>query len=288
MDCRLREFLVKPRQSLVAVAIVCGLAVVSLHAQDSPGEAARRTNLDQVLDLYVRDGLVYYRALKADRRRLDGYVSGLASASIASASRDEQVAFWLNAYNAIVLKTIVDHYPIGRRSNEYPAGSIRQIPGAFERLSHQIAGKAMTLDQIEQTTLAAFNDPRVFMALGRGANGSGRLRSEAYAPDLLERQLAEAAAECTNHAHCVNVDPANGRMQVSSIFSWRSKEFSEAYAEKAPAVFASRSPMERAVLALVEPRLTSIEKEFLSKNQFKVEFVPFDWSLNDLTGRGGR
>jgi hypothetical protein len=251
-------------------------------------EAAPRRNLDEILDLYVRDGLVYYRALKGDRRRLDAYVSGLSGASIASASREEQIAFWLNAYNAIVLRTVIDHYPAPRRSNDYPAGSIRQVPGAFERIRHQVAGKTLTLDQIEQTILPGFNDPRVFLALGRGAVGSGRLRSEAYVPQSLEQQLAEAAAECTSHAHCVNVDPAGGRMQVSSIFSWRSKEFAAAYGDKALAVFASRSPVERAVLALVEPKLTSIEKAFLARNEFKVEFVPFDWSLNDLTGRGGR
>jgi hypothetical protein len=261
--------------------------LASPNAQ-SGAEEARRRNLDEILDLYVRDGLVYYRALKGDRRRLDTYVSGLSGASIASASREEQIAFWLNAYNALILRTVIDHYPAPRRSKDYPAGSIRQVPGAFEGTRHQVAGKTLTLDQIEQTILPAFNDPRVFLALGRGAVGSGRLRSEAYAPDSLEQQLAEAAAECTSHAHCVNVDPAAGRMLVSSIFSWRSKEFAAAYADKALPVFSSRSAVERAVLALVEPKLTSIEKAFLARNEFKVEFVPFDWSLNDLTGRGGR
>ena len=64
------------------------------------------------------------------------------------------MAFWLNAYNALVLKTVVDHYPIPQRSSEYPARSIRQIPGAFERTAHRVAGRTVTLDQIEQTILA--------------------------------------------------------------------------------------------------------------------------------------
>jgi hypothetical protein len=272
---------------LVVWALVLGFATAGAGAQDST-DAARRGNLDQVLDLYVRDGLVYYRALKGDRRRLDSYVSGLGSASLASASRDAQIAFWLNAYNALVLRTVIDHYPTPRRSSEYPAASIRQVPGAFETIRHQVAGKSLTLDQIEQTILTGFNDPRVFLALGRGAVGSGRLRSEAYSPESLERQLAEAASECVTHAHCVSVDQATNRLSVSSIFSWRSKEFSSAYAEKASATFATRSPVERAVLAFLEPKLTSIEKDFLSKNAFKVEFSKFDWTLNDLTGRGGR
>ena len=77
-------------------------------------------------------------------------------------------------------------------------------------------------------------------------------------------------------------------MAVSSVFSWRSKEFSAAYSEKAAPAFGTRSPIERAVLAFVGPKLTIIEKDFLARNEFKVEFSKFDWSLNDLTGRGGR
>ena len=87
---------------------------------------------DEILDLYVRDGFVYYRALKAERAKLDNYLAALASASVDSSSNDQQVAFWLNAYNALVLRTVVDHYPIARRTGEYPQHSIRQIPGAFD------------------------------------------------------------------------------------------------------------------------------------------------------------
>jgi hypothetical protein len=267
--------------------IVCVLAVLALaspQAQDGQADSRRR-NLDQVLDLYVRDGLVYYRALKSDRRLLDGYVSALGDVSLASAGRTEQMAFWLNAYNALVLRTVIDHYPAARRSNEYPARSIRQVPGAFETMKHRVAGQSLTLDQIEQTILPGFSDPRLFLALGRGAVGSGRLRSEAYDPSTIERQLSEAASECVTHAQCMVIDTGANRMAVSSVFSWRAKEFAAAYADKAPQTFSARSPIERAVIAFVEPRLTGIEKAFLSKNDFKVEFSRFDWSLNDLTGR---
>jgi hypothetical protein len=266
--------------------LAIGLLVATPLAQES--EATRRRNLDQVLDLYVRDGLVYYRALKSDRRRLDSYVATLANVPIGSASHNEQVAFWLNAYNALVLRTVIDHYPIAQRSREYPPRSIRQIPGAFETAKHQVGGKSLTLDQIEQTVLAGFGDPRVFLALGRGAVGSGRLRSEAYAPETVDQQLAEVASECVSHVQCVTVDRLGNKVLISSIFSWRSKEFSAAYAEKARRAFGARSPIERAAIAFIEPKLTNTEKEFLEKNDFKVEFSPFDWSLNDLTGRGGR
>src|SRR5438105_1864844 len=130
---------------LLVIVIIHG-APIAPRAQDSD---ARRKVYDELLDLNVRDGLVYYRVLKSERSRLDGYVTSLAAVSLDSASRQEQIAFWLNAYNAIVLQTVVEHYPIAQRTRTYPANSIRQIPGAFETLTHRVAGRTLTLDQIE-------------------------------------------------------------------------------------------------------------------------------------------
>jgi hypothetical protein len=270
---------------LLMTVVAIAAAVAAVDAQSGVPEP-RRQAYDELLDLNVRDGFVYYRVLKSERGRLDGYVGSLASVDVDSLPRNEQIAFWLNAYNAIVLQTVVEHYPMGQRSKEYPPRSVRQIPGAFERLTHRVGGRMLTLDQIEQTVLPAFGDPRVYLALGRAAVGSGRLRSEAYTGARLETQLAEAASECLTHAQCVEVDRAGNRVRVSSIFSWREKEFVAAFADKAAPLYSTRSPIERAVLAFVEPRLLATERDFLDKNEFKVEYIPFDWALNDLTGRG--
>jgi hypothetical protein len=275
------------RLQLPVVLLALALAGPVTRAQDA-GADTRRQRFDEILDLNVRDGYVYYRALKSERARLDGYLASLANVRLDTASPQEQVAFWINGYNATVLKTVVDHYPIGQRSREYPAGSIRQIPGAFERETHRLAGRTLTLDQIEQTVLPSFHDPRVFFALGRGAVGGGRLRSEAYAPERLEQQLADAASECASRAQCVQFDQSANVLRVSSIFSWRRSEFVDAYAEKATSSFGGRSPVERAVLAFIDPRMLNAERDFLKKNEFRMEYLPFDWSLNDLTGRGGR
>jgi hypothetical protein len=279
---------------LTSTLFLFGCCASLLHGAQEPRADAssteRRRSLDQILDLYVRDGEVYYRALRSDRAKVDAFVNTIANASIERQSRDDQLSFWLNAYNGLVLRTVIDHYPIQGRSGDYPARSIRQIPGAFERLTHRVAGRTMTLDQIEQTVLPEFHDPRVYLALGRGAAGSGRLRSEAYAADRLEVQLTEVANECVTRPQCFQIDREANKVNVSSIFSWREKDFSEAYATGAPAMFATRSPIERAVLAFVNPRLLTTEKEFLASNSssFTVAFRPFDWTLNDLTGRGGR
>ncbi len=279
----------------IGVVALVGLLAGALprgQTNDAPdgrdNRDVRYRSYDELLDLNVRDGLVYYRALKAQRGRLDAYVSGLAPASIGSERPEAQIAFWLNAYNAIVLQTVIDHYPIAQQTRAYPARSIRQVPGAFERTPHRVAGRTLTLDQIEQTILPAFQDPRVYLALGRGAVGSGRLRSEAYTPANLERQLTEVANECVARAQCADVDPEANLLRITAVFSWREKEFAAAYARNAAPLFSSRSPIERAALAFLDPRFLTPERQFLAKNAFKMEFIPFDWTLNDLTGRRGR
>src|SRR5437773_9743386 len=268
--------------------VVFTLLLVPAPGAQEPVDASRRKAFDTILDLNVRDGFVYYRALKAERGRLDGFVNALATVAVDKLPKNEQLAFWLNAYNALVLRTVIDHYPIHGRAPDYPARSIRQIPGAFERLTHRVAGRTLTLDQIEQTVLPSFHDPRAYLALGRGSVGGGRLRSEAFSPERLEAQLTEVANECAGRSECVQIDRQNNRVVLSAIFSWREQEFAAAYSGSAPAAVANRSPIERAVLALVEPKLLTTEREFLEKNQFQVSYKPFDWLLNDLTGRGGR
>ena len=147
----------------------------------------------------------------------------------------------------------------------------------------------LTLDQIEQTVLPEFHDPRVYLALGRGAIGSGRLRSEAFTAATLEAQLSEVAAECVTRAQCVEIDRANNQRQRQlDLLLARRPISSPPTPSRRRELFANRSPIERAVLAFIEPQLLTTEREFLAKNQFKVVFKPFDWTLNDLTGRGGR
>jgi hypothetical protein len=266
------------------VGLLLAVALVAVpRAQD-------RKLLDTILDTYVRDGFVYYRALKSDRGKLDAYIGSLGEVSVDRLPREAQIAFWLNAYDALILRTVIDHYPIAARSKDYPARSIRQIPGAFERLTHRVGRSTVTLDQIEQNILPAFHDPRLYLAIGRGAVGGGRLRSEAYTQTELESQLKEVAGECTSRSECVYLDRENNKILASPIFSWREKDFTEAYGDKAPADFANRTPIERAIIALIEPKLLTIEKEHLQKNAnaFQLAYQPFDWTLNDLTGRGGR
>jgi hypothetical protein len=244
--------------------------------------------LDELLDLYVRDGFVYYNALRSDRGRLDRYVAslnGAAATALAEGTPEQRKALWINAYNALVLRTVIDNFPIRGRAAQYPASSIRQIPGAFEKVQHRVAGKTVSLDAIEKDILTRFGDARVFLALGRGAYGGGRLRSEAFDGPTVEKQLDAVAAEAVSREALVRITPATNVVSMSPVFSWREAAFVESFAEKANRVFAARSPVERAVLAVIEPHLSGPEAEFLEKNAFKMQFHEFDWRLNDLSAR---
>lgn len=279
------------RVSLVALLALFVATVVPpsprLGAQQSPStvESFHRP-LDQILDLYVRDGFVYYRALQSERARLDRYVSSLnvAPATYDAWSREQQMAFWVNAYNAFVLQTVVNHYPVRSKSAEYPAGSIRLVPGGFDGIKHRAAGRSLTLDEIEKTVLPEFKEPRLYLALGRGAVGSGRLRSEAFSGDRLARQLDDVVADFMTHEQMIRMDRAEDVLSLTPILSWREAEFIAAYDPGATGPFTERSPLERAVITLITPRLLPLEKEFMRKNAFRAVFHPFDWRLNDLTG----
>lgn len=273
----------------------CALALAALVAagrpaapagQDAPPVEPLHRAYDELLDVNVRDGLVYYRALRGERGRLDRYVASLnvPAAEYGRWSREQRMAFWINAYNAVVLQTVVDHYPIHGRSSMYPASSARQIPGAFERAKHTLAGRSLTLDEIEKTVLPEFKDPRLYLALGRGAVGSGRLRSEAYTAARLPAQLDAVGAEFVSDSAMMRIDQLTGQLSVTPIISWHEAEFTAAYDTGAAGPFAQRSPVERAIIAFVSPHLLRLEREFVERNTFRVVFHQFDWRLNDLSG----
>ena len=271
----------------LACLLLCGVLAAGLRAQEPapPSVDPLHRPFDTILDIYVRDGLVYYRALKLERPRFDQYVQSLAEAHVPSGDRNRQLAFWVNAYNAFVLRTVIDNYPIAGRAAMYPRNSIRQIPGSFEKRPFRAAGRSVTLDQIEKDIIVPLGDARALLALSRGALGGGRLRSEAYTAERVDTQLEAIAREAVDRRELVFVDRANGLLSVNPMFSWREAAFVQSYADKAAPMFAQRSPLERAVLGLIGPTALRTELDFLEQNQFRMQFHDFDWSLNDLTGR---
>src|SRR5262249_26015165 len=146
--------------------VALALAILALQSGFDHGFAAYRDLLSRV----VRGSRVDYRQLTADRAPLDRIVADLgrvAAAEERAWPRDERLAFWINAYNILTLRSIVDHYPIrGSFFSFSPRNSIRQIDGVWAKTRWTVAGRQLTLDDIEHTILrSAFKDPRVHMAI---------------------------------------------------------------------------------------------------------------------------
>ena len=237
---------------------------------------------EQILDQYVRDGFVYYAALRAERHAIDQYVESLAErpAGFDAWSETRRLAYWLNGYNALVLRTVIDHYPIRGTSIEFPEDSVLQIPGVFSGREHRIAGRRLTLQAIEEELITTFRDPRAHLALARGAVGSPRLRNEAFSDERLEAQLQAVVADFATTPRHVTLDRAGDNLVVSAVLGWQAEQF----AALAEADGTGRSSIERAIVALISPVLFPTEREFLARNTFRLYYREFDWRLNDLTG----
>jgi hypothetical protein len=286
----------RPRTLFAAVVVAaCGAVLHAASPVTRAGQYPPPSTVDpihrpydQILDVNVRDGLVYYRALKSTRGAFDRYVASLdvPAADYDRWAKPRQMAFWINAYNAFVIDAVLDAYPIHGRSPDYPANSVRQVPGVFETKKHRAAGRSLTLDEIERTVLAGFGDPRVFLALGRGSVGGGRLHSSAYSGDTLEADLKEVAAECVTRQACAAIDGSGKVLTVTPVFSWREAEFVKAFGDDAMSAYPGRSPLERAILHVLAPHFLGTERDALTKNDFAVRFTSYDWRLNDLTGGG--
>lgn len=262
-----------------------GLLLVCLWSV-GPAQASQGAweTFDRVLDVYVRDGLVYYNALRQERAAIDRVVAGLEAAPWASGSDAERKAGWINAYNALVLRTVINAYPIRGTSSAYPSSSIAQIPGALTQTRHRVAGEVLTLEQIEQK-IAALGDARLLLALGRGALGGGRLRSEAYSAARLDEQLTAAVKEFVTRADTFRIDRTRGVVTVTPLVSWREAALVSTFTQGGE-MWSNRSPLERAVMIMSYPHLFPSEREFLALNTFQLQYGTFDWRLNDLTGGG--
>lgn len=184
--------------------------------------------LDRVLASVVRQGAdgiarVDYGHLRSTRDGLDRYLAMLAGIRVDDLDRHQQAAFWINLYNALTLRTVIDHHPVA---------SIRDIdisPGLFADGPWDaglivIAGERLTLNDIEHRILRPlWRDPRVHYALNCASLGCPDLRAEAYDAARLDAQLDDQARRFVNHPRGVRVD--DGRLQVSSIYDWFREDF---------------------------------------------------------------
>jgi hypothetical protein len=253
------------------------------------GTAAQfdHSKFDTLLQKYVSDGLVNYREIKANPRLLNEYLAQLENVNptdFQTWSRDEQMAFWINAYNAITIEGIIRNYPIqwgGLLSRiRFPQNSIRQISDFWDTVFISVMGKDITLNQIEHNILRKeFGDPRIHFAIVCASLGCPKLESYAFSGDSLDKQLNRVTRDFINNSGKVRLDQKDGTLYLSSIFDWYKEDF--------PATPDAREQLgkydkdERGVIEFVLRYLPETQQNYIIKNQPSIKYLKYDWALNE-------
>lgn len=242
---------------------------------------------DSILKDYSSDGLVDYRSLKQDSTRLLGYLNALKDSSALhydTWDRQTQMAFWINAYNAVTMYAIITNYPIqygGLIARlRFPKSSIRQIKRVWATPYFELAGRSRSLDEIEHGILrGTFDDPRIHFALVCASIGCPVLRREAYAGERLESQLEDDTRRFIEDTAKVRLDREGNNLYVSSIFDWYAEDFRS---DAPPAWLEPYDKKYRGFMAFLVEYLDEDVKEHIGREQPRIEFLEYDWSLNDM------
>ena len=213
----------------------------------------------ELLNKYVKDGVVDYRGFKKDEALLDQYLEVLENIEVNSLSRDEQFAFYLNTYNSWTIKLILRAYP-GIKSIK-DLGNIFKSP--WEKKIVRINGDIITLDDIEHKILRAkFKDPRVHFAVNCASKSCPPLISAPYRGSTLSQQLDESTRAFVN-------DPKSNylkgnKLYVSKIFKWFPEDFND-----------------DVIGFVVQYAEGDFKRELeAKKDNTKITYLYYDWSLN--------
>ena len=241
-------------------------------AQELPEHGPFSTFLAKVVDQPNVD----YQAVVDGRGELDAYLERLAAVhlgSVEAGSREEQLAFWINAYNACMLRLVADHYPIQKDGRLFsrianavagrPANSVWQIPDVFTAAHCEIAGATRSQDEIEHSIIRPMGEPRIHFAVNCAAKSCPVLWPEAYEAETLEAQLDRAVSHLVATPEHFSVDGSTVRL--NKVLDWFKDDFGGT--DGLRAFFADYLPRDSAAL-LADP-------------DTKIEYFEYDWTLND-------
>ena len=244
---------------------------------------------ERLLKRFVENGLVDYRGLLAESDAFYAYLQALGDADRASMhrwSREQQMAYWINAYNAFTIQAVIERYPITERSFVglfFPRNSILQISGIWTRLAFNAGGQQVTLGHIEHEILRkAFDDPRIHFAIVCASSSCPALRADAYRFDILDRQLHEQTTAFINDPRRgVRWDKANKRLYVSKIFKWFKSDFQSSQAIGRSSYMTNQTP--NPVVAFIRRYLGSetIKEALATNRNVRLSYLPYDWRLNE-------
>lgn len=260
----------------ILAGLLIGVAAWTSPARAEPARGDICALFDQehsawsaLLTRYVREGVVDYAGLKrSGLAALDDYLGSLQSVCPGHYdrwTREQQLAFWINAYNAYTVKLILEHYPLKS------IRSIGLLPGAAFRERfiplEALRGKVLSLNDLEHEILRKdFSEPRIHFAIVCASRSCPELRSEAYRAKILDAQLTQAARRFIADPSKNRFDAGARTLKLSSIFDWFREDFERSF-KTLPAFIANYS----------EPALAAA---LASGQQPRLEFLDYDWSLN--------
>lgn len=212
---------------------------------------------NQILKDHVKDGVVDYPAIASDSA-FEQYLQELNQPLI-TLDKNEQLSFWINAYNAFAIKGIID----GRSPSTF-FGRI----GYFKNAKYTIGGKKMNLFDLERKVIIPFDEPRIHFAINCASGSCPKLISEAYRADLLETQLDQVTELFLADESRNKFDQKNKVAHLSKIFDWFEKDFKQH----------SGSIQKYIAQYVSDPELASE----LNDEQYTINYLPYDWSLNGI------
>ena len=206
---------------------------------------------DAFFKSYVENGRVDYSAIKKNPEALRSILKEAENSSVQKSDASIYQAFWINAYNLLVIDGIVSGYPLK---------SPLDIPGFFDRNKHSVGGKSLTLNDIENKMLRAEfpQEARFHFVLVCAGLGCPPIIDAAYVPQKLETQLQKQTVLALNNPDFIQVD--KNKVKISQIFEWYKADFEQA--------------------GDVVDFINRYREEKLPDNS-KVSYYPYDWSLND-------
>ena len=249
------------RRSYLAAVLLALASSAPLADKDpvtDPQRSPSRAELfDQVLRRHVTDGHVNYAGIAGDSRYTD-YLQVLQQTDAESLpTRADKLAFWINAYNALAIKGILDGY-----SPYTFFGKVR----FFYRNEYAVGGIRTSLYDLEHKILIPLQDPRIHFAIVCASKSCPKLRAQAYTAERLEQQLEEDARQFINDPQRNRFDPEQKAAHLSKIFDWFAADFK-----------AHSGSVQRYVARYVAEATVA---EALAADAYEITYLRYDWNLN--------
>lgn len=270
------------------------LTTNGVRAVEEIGRAFSYDDYEAVLKDHVDDkGMVNYKKLKTSHQKLNAFVAAMSKIqpkSYEKWNRKEQITLWLNAYNALTIKAIVDKYPIKSSfftSRIYPKNSIRQIPGVWSKIKFNVMEKDLTLGHIEHEILRKkFDEPRIHMAMVCAAMGCPPLLTQPYIAQRLDEQLEGRTRRFLANPAKFRIDRKAGVVYLSPIFKWFKDDFVGKYAPEKN--ISGHGKEVSAVLNFIAGHLEKPDSDYILAGNFRIKYLKYDWSLNEQKIKGNK